>query len=152
MTELVCLGGPWHGRFIEPDDRMTVSAPAPTRLDALPDGDAAEPDSLPLPRKVTYHRTRVLVPGWRFPLNVLTNWTAEHAAPDGVVLPGYVVGVPGECEPDHNAPPTPCRCGRISAEQVIRQLTLGHSAPIRSACHLDHCPKHGLIREKGRLA
>jgi hypothetical protein len=148
MTELICLGGPWHGRFVEPDDRMTISAPMSTRSTVRGYSDAAEPDSLPMPRKVTYHRGRILVRGWRFPLNCLTNWTVESGAPDGTVLPGYVHGVPGECEPDRNAAPAGCRCAQINVEQALRRVLHGPSTARPSACYLDYCPTHGPFRER----
>jgi hypothetical protein len=45
---------------------------------------------------VTYRRRRLVVPGWKFVLDVYTTWPDIGPAPDGIVLPGHVTGVPGE--------------------------------------------------------
>jgi hypothetical protein len=146
MTELICLGGPWHGRFVDPGPHEYVRAPMPVRPVVF--SDAAEPDSLPLGHVVTYRRSRVMILGWRFPLDCLTNWPVGQGVPDGIVLPGYVHGVPFECEPAHDPPPMTCRCPRIDVDRVLGHITEGLPLIVHSACYLDHCPLHGPFRER----
>ncbi len=162
MTALLCLGGPLHGRFVDPGDRMALSAEMPDRAmtasyesimtereqlirQGADPGDLIEP-LRPLPHKVTYHRMRVMVLGWRFPLNCLTNWPAGSKVPDGCVLPGMVYGVPAESEPTPGLPDPLCRCARYG---LVTALLYG---PNRSSCYLDHCRVHGPFREKGKTS
>ena len=132
MTMLLFLGGPLHGQFRDVE-QSTVYAPGMPRVGGRLVSDAAEPMSMPESRVVTYHRRRILVRGWRFPLNCMTNWPIDGPTPDGCILPGYVHGVPLESEPDRNAGPLRCTCKPWGP-------------PPGSACHLDYCPGHGPFR------
>jgi hypothetical protein len=162
MTEVICLGGPLHGQFVERAETLTVSytSPADRGLTASYDRVAAQREELILqgadpgeliePRKpgrtVTYHLRSIEIVGWRLALNCLTTWEPFASAPDGCVMPGYVHGVPAEHEPDRNAPEAVCRCALTDLAAALRKVT-GRG---RSYCHLDHCPMHGPFREKGK--
>lgn len=126
MIELLFLGGPLHGQH--------------RRLSAATENLTAMKSHRGCTRHVIYRRRRVLVRGWRFPLDCLTTWTPDLPIPDGCLLPGYVHGVPAEQEPNPRAAPPKCRCA------TARQS---------SACHLDRCRLHGpfrVFREKGTTA
>ncbi len=97
------------------------------------------------PRTVTYERRRILIRGWRMPLDVMTNWDPEMPVPDGCLLPGYVHGVPGESSPIKTLPPARCTC--IQRSVTAAMLRFSGLRPIQSACHLDHCRVHGPFRE-----
>jgi hypothetical protein len=143
MTELICLGGPLHGRFVNPGDRTEWRVAMPARLAARMVSDAAEPASLPPQRIVTYHLRSIEIVGWRIVLNCLTTWEPFSPTPDGCVMPGYVHGVPAECEPNPRAQPAQCRCALTDLAAMLRKMT-GRG---RSYCHLDHCPIHGPFRK-----
>lgn len=160
MTAVICLGGPLHGRFVDPGGYSNITAAQgdPRLIARYHDlvaernrliaagadpSELAEPEP-PVARNTTYHLRSIQIVGWRVVLNCLTTWEPDATAPDGCVMPGYVHGVPVECEPDRNARPAICRCALMNLAASMRLMT-GRG---RSSCHLDHCPVHGPFRAK----
>lgn len=91
----LCVGGPLHGRYLPEGGEALMVDPggSPWRTYPLPLGGET---LMSAPRAITYRRRRLVVPGWRFVLDVYTTWPVHGPLPDGIVLPGFVTGVPGE--------------------------------------------------------
>jgi hypothetical protein len=120
------IGGPHNGKWFDVPPGTTAYAlpvPRPLRSFSPPADLFAFGED---PELVFYTVERLVWPGYRFPLRVL-------------VAPG--VKIQGHPEPYDSSWPNPlvpasCRC-----EKLAWTVALGRTA---SACHLDHCPLHGL--------
>lgn len=116
------LGGPLNGEWLDVDPAHQVIMCPESRPSVRWSRESPDPIA-EMPRDVTYTMDRFIVPGWRFPLwmlrapgvRITQTWQHDH-------MPNpLVVGV--------------CRCD-VSGWPVKLDVA-------RSACHLDHCPRHG---------
>lgn len=95
LRMVLAVGGPLHGRYL-PDGSASLITRANPPSRVVADFNAPYEIDPPDPPTITYHRRRMVIPGWRIALTVYTTWAIDGPMPDGIVLPGFVTGVPGE--------------------------------------------------------